>query len=144
MRSARSTCSPTAAIRPRCQLTHATQTVPLAPPQAGFGQCFLTKLSPDGSTAFYTVIFEGAQCQAMALGPEDRPDTRKIHLQVGTSFHYQRTLTESPDNGLTIEPLQGRTDVCVTDQGSCGPVEWMRADLRTETCTSSCRTRRSA
>ena len=107
---------------------HAAQTVPLAPPQAGFGQCFLTKLSPDGSTALYTVIFEGAQCQAMALGPEDRSNTRKIHLQVGTSFHYQRTLTESAANGLTIEPLQGAYDVCVTDQGSCGPVQWMRAD----------------
>ena len=128
MRSARSICSPTAAIRRRCPLHHATQTVPLAPPQAGFGQCFLTKLSPDGSTAFYTVIFEGAQCQAMALGPEDRSDTRKMHLQVGTSFHYQRTLTESATNGLTLEPLQGAYDVCVTDQGSCGPVQWMRAD----------------
>ena len=124
-------------------LHHATQTVPLAPPQPGFGQCFLTKLSPDGSTAFYTVIFEGAQCQAMALGPEGQSDTRKVHLQVGTSFHYQRTLTESPTNGLTLEPLQGAYDVCVTDQGSCGPVEWMRTD-RTATCTSSCRTRRSA
>ena len=107
---------------------HAAQTVPLAPPQPGFGQCFLTKLSPDGSTALYTVIFEGAQCQAMALGPEDRSDTRKIHLQVGTSYHYQRTLTESAANGLTLEPLQGAYDVCLTDQGSCGPVQWMRAD----------------
>ena len=33
----------------------------------------------------------------------------KIHVQVGTSFHYQRTITETPGGGLTIDCFRGRT-----------------------------------
>jgi hypothetical protein len=103
-----------------------TQTLPLAPPQSGFSQCFLSKFSSDGGTVLYTVIFQGAQCQAMDVAfPPVTPET-KIHLQVGTSFHYQRTITEHPDGSLSIDLLQGAYDVCQT--GSCGPVQWMRAD----------------
>ncbi|MGH9139590.1 MAG: hypothetical protein ACRD2I_00460, partial [Vicinamibacterales bacterium] len=107
-------------------LNHPNQTIPLAPPQAGFNQCFLTKISRDGSTALYTVIFEGAQCQAMDLAQQAGSGDTTIHLQVGTSFHYQRTLTESATGGLSIDLLQGAYDVCQT--GSCGPVQWMRTD----------------
>lgn len=106
--------------------THPHQNVPLATPQPGFSQCFLTKLSRDGMSALYTVIFEGAGCQSMDLAPEVASVNPKIHLTVGTAFHYQRTITQLPGGTLTLEPLQGAYDVCQV--GSCGPVEWMRAD----------------
>lgn len=107
-------------------LNHPNQSVPLAPPQVALSQCFLTKISNDGTTALYTVIFEGAGCQAMDLAPEGASPEPKVHVHVGTSFHYQRTLTENAGGGLTLEPLQGAYDVC--QFGACGPVQWMRAD----------------
>jgi uncharacterized repeat protein (TIGR01451 family) len=105
---------------------HYTQRVPLATPQQGFAECFLTKIGRDGRTAQYTVIFEGAGCQAMDVAEGVGSADTKIHLHVGTSFHYQRTITESPTGELTIAPLQGGYDAC--QLGSCGPVHWMRAD----------------
>ena len=105
---------------------HYTEVVPLAAPQAGFSQCFLTKIARDGRTALYTLVFEGAQCQAMDLVPGTGMQDTKIHVQVGTSSHYQRTISESPTGGLSIAPLQGAYDAC--QLGSCGPVNWMRAD----------------
>lgn len=101
-------------------------TLPLAVLPQGFSQCFLTKLSRDGRTALYTLIFEGAGCQAMDLAPDGAGPEPKVHLQVGTSFHYQRTLTEGPGGSLTLDLLQGAYDAC--QLGSCGPVQWMRAD----------------
>ena len=90
--------SPTAATRPRCRSTAIPRSFRWRRRRPA-SERLLTKLSPDGSTAFYTVIFAGAQCQAMALGMEDQSGTRNIHLHVGTSFHYQRTLTEVPTAG---------------------------------------------
>ena len=105
---------------------HYTERLPLAPPQPGFAECFLTKIGRDGKTAQFTVIFEGAGCQAMDLAEGNGSSDTKVHVHVGTSFHYQRTITENPTGGLTITPLQGAYDAC--QSGSCGPVRWMRAD----------------
>lgn len=102
------------------------QRLPLEIPQPQFGSCFLTKISRDGTTELYTVIFEGAGCQAMDVAPDGVSADRKIHVQVGSSFHYQRTLTEHAAGGVTIDLLQGAYDAC--QLGSCGPVQWMRAD----------------
>ncbi|HET9832704.1 MAG TPA: hypothetical protein VFP91_13365, partial [Vicinamibacterales bacterium] len=82
--------------------------------------------SSDGSTAIYTMIFEGAQCQAMDLAPQSGSGDTRIHLQVGTSFHYQRTITESLNGSLSLDLLQGAYDACQV--GSCGPVNAMRTD----------------
>ena len=105
---------------------HYTERVPLGQPQPGFAECFLTKIARDGRTALYTVIFEGAGCQAMELAPEGATAEAKVHLALGTANNYQRTITENAGGGLTVTPLQGAYDAC--QQGSCGGVEWMRAD----------------
>jgi len=103
-----------------------THHLSLAPPRAGFAQCFLTKISQDGSAALYTVIFDGAGCQAMDIAPDGASPTPKVHVQVGTSFHYQRTLTENADGSLTVDLLQRAYDACLA--GPCGPALAMRAD----------------
>jgi len=92
-------------------------TYPIETPQAGFRECFLTKLSNDGSTALYTVVFEGVQCEAMDLGPG------KVHLAMGKSGNYLRTLTEDLQGmPSSLDLLQGAYDF------SLGPVQWLRAD----------------
>lgn len=82
--------------------------------------CFLTKFSPDGSTALYTVVFDGADCQSMDL------DTGKVHVAVGIPYPTQlRTLDEST---MSLNLLQGSYDLDANTPEASGRVDWMRTD----------------
>ncbi len=95
----------------------AVQQFPIEPPQSGFNECFLTKLSADGSQELYTVIFNGVRCEAMDIQPG------LVHLSMGKSGNYLRTLREDASGQpLTLDLLQGAYDF------SLGPVEELRAD----------------
>jgi uncharacterized repeat protein (TIGR01451 family) len=70
--------------------------------QAVSSECFLTKLSADGTTALYTVVFAGATCGAMEV-----TNNSKVHISVagaGSLTHTVRTLTES---SMSLGALQG-------------------------------------
>ncbi len=95
----------------------ATQQFPLEAPQSGFSECFLTKLSADGSQALYTVIFNGVRCEAMDIQPG------LVHLSMGTSVNHLRTLREdATGQPSSLDLLQGAYDF------DLGPVEELRVD----------------
>jgi probable HAF family extracellular repeat protein len=95
----------------------ATQQFPIETPQSGFQECFLTKLSADGSQELYTVIFNGVRCEAMDIQPG------LIHLSMGKSGNYLRTLREDASGQpSSLDLLQGAYDF------DLGPVEELRAD----------------
>ena len=82
-------------------------------------ECFLTKLAADGNAALYTVVFAGAQCQAMDIG------SGKVHLSVGGAGPtVVATLNEST---MTLGPLQGSYAVDPATHPTFS-VLWMRAD----------------
>ncbi len=83
-------------------------------------ECFLTKLTTDGSAALYTVVFAGAQCFAMDISNDG-----KVHLFVGGfGASLLGTLTEST---MTLGPLQGSYAVDPATHPSFS-VSWLRAD----------------
>ncbi|HZP07028.1 MAG TPA: choice-of-anchor D domain-containing protein [Terracidiphilus sp.] len=95
----------------------ATQQFPIETPQSGFSECFLTKLSADGSQELYTVIFNGVRCEAMDIQPG------LVHLSMGKSGNYLRTLREDASGQpSSLDLLQGAYDF------NFGPVEELRAD----------------
>jgi len=85
---------------------------------AGSTDCFLTKLSNDGSTALYTVVFTNASlsgCVAMDASSNDG----KVHLVFGTWTTILRTLSEAT---MPLTPLQGSYDIADMI------VQWLRSD----------------
>ncbi len=95
----------------------AAQQFPIEAPQSGFEECFLTKLSADGSQEIYTVIFNGVRCEAMDIQPG------LVHLSMGKSGNYLRTLREdSTGQPSSLDLLQGAYDFAL------GPVEELRVD----------------
>lgn len=83
-------------------------------------ECFLTKLTADGSAALYTVVFAGAQCFAMDVGNDG-----KVHLFVGGfGASLMGTLNEST---MTLGPLQGSYAVDPATHPFFS-VLWLRAD----------------
>src|SRR5262249_444219 len=78
------------------------QTVSSLDPQGGSRECFLTKLANDGSTALYSVLFQGVDCLTMDLGPGG-----KVHLSIAGSGGHLRTLSESD---MSLGLLQGAYD----------------------------------
>lgn len=94
-----------------------SQQFPIEAPQSGFEECFLTKLSADGSEELYTVIFNGVRCEAMDIQPG------LVHLSMGKSGNYLRTLREdATGQPSSLDLLQGAYDF------DLGPVEELRAD----------------
>jgi len=95
----------------------ATRQFPIETPQSGFAECFLTKLSADGSQEIYTVIFNGVRCEAMDI------QAGLVHLSMGKSGNYLRTLREdAAGQPSSLDLLQGAYDF------NLGPVEELRAD----------------
>jgi probable HAF family extracellular repeat protein len=95
----------------------AARQFPIETPQSGFAECFLTKLSADGSQEVYTVIFNGVRCEAMDIQPG------LVHLSMGKSGNYLRTLREDASGQpSSLDLLQGAYDF------NLGPVEELRAD----------------
>lgn len=95
----------------------ATQQFPIEASQSGFQECFLTKLSADGSQELYTVIFTGVRCEAMDIQPG------LVHLSMGKSGNYVRTLREDASGQpSSLDLLQGAYDF------DLGPAEELRAD----------------
>jgi hypothetical protein len=94
-----------------------TQTYSVEQPQAGVPECFLTKISPDGSVVYYTVVFAGVQCLAMDV------ETGNVHLSMRNTGYYLRTLFEDGQGQPQIlDRLQGLYDF------SLGPAQWLRID----------------
>ena len=95
----------------------AAQQFPIEAPQSGFQECFLTKLSADGSQEMYTVIFNGVRCEAMDIQPG------LVHLSMGTGVNHLRTLREDASGQpSSLDLLQGAYDF------DLGPVEELRVD----------------
>jgi len=106
-----------AASSDRVSTIHAIRTFPIEMSQPDFPECFLTKLSADGSTEIYTVVFDGVGCEAMEIEPG------LVHLAMGKSGNYLRTLREDANGQpASLDLLKGAYDF------SLGPAELLRAD----------------
>ena len=96
-----------------------TRTFALQPPD-GQGDCFLTKLSPDGTTLLYSVIFQGSSCEDGDMVVDSQGN---VHFSMFSGgLNMLRTLTDDGQGGLTLSLLKGVFDF------QNGPAEHLAVD----------------